>query len=707
MYKERWNVGALRRLALFGGVGLVSLGMLACNPPEQEDAGVADAGIAADAESDPDAATDNDAASDPDAATDNDAASDPDAATGSDAGEPDAAFTHVPMPSVTTYDTASQMLLANEINESGEPYAEALGYDLDDLDPAVPGVPDDTAYVLGIENYEYSRYQLGTVISRSGLGLHMMWAPKVREAAAMEDGSFDGSHTMAANGVNEDDELMKIIGNFEMMSGHAAPGNPWPQFAEFVSGDPHLPQAIDAANFGWADFSTLRWDRSLMDKTLNPAAMGQTMMKQYLWASDMLSAYHDGNDDPVEPSATVSPDTNGSNMFDPNNDVFFGGDSLDGFIGMVLTAESINKTAFLVNKLAYNGTSLTAIHLPTYDPANGIQYFPHAIAVSETMVHSGLPPQATGLTVSDASSQLFDQVSFLWATTSFADMMQPGASGDAAHLAYQHVFDGSPFPSAMSVNGSTPGPFDLMKGTSKAIFMNLQAMHHDSANAVYVDSASYDGAVQRGSEVSALASAYLIVALENFTAVFVGTPLENAARAAIVEQADFIKDHLLDGNALAFDAVQADGTSGGATQSLSAQAAAIRGLYTAYRVTGDTAYKAAGDSAYLALKDNYYVAGDQAFRSSPAVDLAVYTPQNFALVSGALREARLEGGQMDAAGIYVGFHLRVAEHMQLSEGPNTGETGGDSDGDGIPFIPEQPDRLPPVFASQATLQLTP
>ena len=62
-------------------------------------------------------------------------------------------------PTLTTdnYRTADQMILANEINESGEPFAEALGYDLDLLDPAVPGSPETVAYTLGIENYEYSR----------------------------------------------------------------------------------------------------------------------------------------------------------------------------------------------------------------------------------------------------------------------------------------------------------------------------------------------------------------------------------------------------------------------------------------------------------------------------------------------------------------------------------------------------------------------
>lgn len=58
----------------------------------------------------------------------------------------------------STFNTASQMLLANELNTSGEPYAEALGYDLDVLDLMVPNQPDSIVYTVGIENYEYSRY---------------------------------------------------------------------------------------------------------------------------------------------------------------------------------------------------------------------------------------------------------------------------------------------------------------------------------------------------------------------------------------------------------------------------------------------------------------------------------------------------------------------------------------------------------------------
>jgi hypothetical protein len=240
----------------------------------------------------------------------------------------------VQITNTTNYVTRDQMLLANEINESGEPFAEALGYNLDDLDPMVKNSPDSISFTLGIENYEYSRYHLGTVISRSGIGLHMMWAPVIMEMAAMP------------------------------------PANPWPQFAEFKGGDPHLPQPIDA-NFPM-DFSSLRWDRSKMDRTLNPGAMGQTLMKQYLWAQDMLGGFHDGQDDPVTPDGTVTPDSTGSPNFDPDNDVYYGGNNADGFIGQVLTAEAINKVKFLITQLAWNGSSLGMVDPVNYDPANGI-----------------------------------------------------------------------------------------------------------------------------------------------------------------------------------------------------------------------------------------------------------------------------------------------------------------------------------------------
>lgn len=603
------------------------------------------------------------------------------------------------------FDTATQMLLANEINESGEPFAEALGYNLDDLDPFIPGSPDVTAYTLGIENYEYSRYQLGTVITRSGIGLHMMWAPLVRKAAAMEPPGFDGSLTGVANGFNEDDELVKTIGLFSRLAHHKPPGNPWPQFAEFASGDPHLPQPVDAQKFAWEDFSTLRWDRNHMLKQLRPAAMGQSLMKQYLWASDMLSAFHDVDDNGIDADGVVSPDLPGSPLFDPDNNVFYGGDSLDGFIGMVITAESINKVAFLTSRMAFDGKTLGSIDLANYDPGKGIRYFPASIQVVEQPVQQGLPPRLKKLKVVDRRSRLFDQASLLWGLSSFVNMMDPTDRSDSAHLAYREVFDGSPFPASRSETGK-PGPYDLMKGTARAVFLNILAMHKDAGQGTFVDTAALTRrGVRRSHRVNLVSAAYLIVALEPFIEEFSDTPLGPLAENMLEKQAEFIMNHAAKPNGLYGLRVNLRKDRIRGSGRLLAQAAAVRALYVANRVSGRADFGQAADAAYRVLIDRFWLPGRQVFRSRLGEDEARYTPRNFALTAGALREAALQGGHAAAVDQYVAFFRNIGNRMQLSEAAPTGETGGDSDQDGVPFVPEQADRLPPVFATRAILDL--
>ncbi len=614
-------------------------------------------------------------------------------------------YSQVVITNTSNYKLAEQMLLANEINESGEPFAEALGYDLDVLDPTVLNQPDSIAYTLGLENYEYSRYQLGTVISRSGIGLHMMWAPVIKEMAAMMPDDFDGSMTAAPNGYKEDDMLMKTIMHFSMLSKHMPPGNPWPQFADFMGGDPHLPQPIDADKFAWEDFSTLRWDRSKMDKTLNPGAMGQSLMKQYLWSQDMLSAFHDSLDNSIEADGTVTPDSADSPNFDAMNNVFYGGDGLDGFIGQVLTAEAINKVKFIIMNLAYDGSALGMIDPATYNPADGIKYFPHKIAVTESMVMDGLPPHATQLTITDAYSNLFDQFSLLWGTLHFKNMMDPNNNSSSAHIAYKSVFDGDPFPADMSQTGM-PGPFDLMKGTSKVIFLNLKAMHYNDTLGTFVDQAILDnGALEKGTIISTLNAAYTIVALKTLIEEFQGTGLDEMAKSMITSQADFLLTNLQDGNAAYYKSYSIGEKSNDNKMDVIAQAAAVRGLYSAFEATSDHKYHFAADSAYIKLIDMYYVPSMHAFRTEADNETATYTPLNFAVITGALRESNLIGGFEDAPKIYTRFFKKTANAMQLSEAQATGESGSDSDGDGVPYIPEQPENLPPVFAAEAVLDL--
>lgn len=599
------------------------------------------------------------------------------------------------------FNTANQMWLANELFESGEPFAEELGYNLDDLDPMVLNSPDSISYTTGIEGYEYSRYLLNTLNGRSGMGLHMMWSPIITMNAAMQPASFDGQFTGGmVNGFKEDDMLMMMVGNFGMNANQTPPQNPFPQFADFISGNNNLPQTV-AANFQM-DWASTRWDRNKMEKVLNLAAMGQSLWKQYYWAADMLGAFHDGNDDSIDATGSNSPDSLNSPNFDPNNDIYYGGNNIDGFIGQVLTAVSINKTNFLINNLAYDGTALGAVNPATYDPANGIQYFPTKISLTENMVMAGLPPQGSSFTVIDASSQLFDQISYLLGTANYVNMMNPNDNSDAAHLAYHEVFDGYPFPADMATTG-TPGPFDLMKGTSKVLFQNMMAMHFNSTAGTFVDESNLDGSGQAvlGNEISAENAAYTIVALAKFTEEFAGTPLETMANNAIVAQADFILNNFVDANGGYFNSYIVGTGSSTSAKTIEANAAIVRGLYTAYSHTNDANYLNAANTAYNYMINNFYSASEHAFITTLEDNNAVYTPKTLALFAGATREAKLVGNQTDAELIFTRVSKTVYNDMLLAEHESTGETGSDSDGDGIPYVAGG--TKPFVFAAKGTM----
>jgi len=284
-------------------------------------------------------------------------------------------------------------------------------------------------------------------------------------------------------------------------------------------------------------------------------------------------------------------------------------------------------------------------------------------------------------------------------------MMNPADDSSPAHLAYHTVFDGDPFPADMATTGM-PGPFDLMKGISKVIFMNLMAMHFDADGGTFTDTADLvDGMVQRGDRISAFNAGYTVMVLAAFIPEFAGTPLEDAALSALTAQADFMLAHLADPAGGFYNGAFADGTPMMGAKDVMAQAGVIRGLYAAFTATGDDAYLAAANAGYEHLISNFWVPTHSGFRTTQGASVARYTPRVVAALSGALREARLVGGKTEATSIYVDFWNSATRAMQLAEGDASGEIGSDSDGDGIPFIPEQPDRLAPVFAAEATQDL--
>ncbi len=112
------------------------------------------------------------------------------------------------------------------------------------------------------EAYWYSRYNLGHLVMRSGMGIQ--WMPPMEKVQ----------------------EMMK------MAQISAGPSNPYLVEAIYSSGDPHL---IQDFNGDGTDFSNFRWDQAKMDKVVTPQAVAYTMIKEVIWAKSFASDVEGAN----------------------------------------------------------------------------------------------------------------------------------------------------------------------------------------------------------------------------------------------------------------------------------------------------------------------------------------------------------------------------------------------------------------------------
>lgn len=118
------------------------------------------------------------------------------------------------------------------------------------------------------EGYWYSRYNLGNLVMRSGLGETAAVPREVlMKALAAVDADFDAAKFKAGDMAYGDGD-------------HAKPRmNAAPLMAVYKSGDPHFITRFDPP-----DFATQRWDPAKMDKTLTGLASGYTILKEAEWA---------------------------------------------------------------------------------------------------------------------------------------------------------------------------------------------------------------------------------------------------------------------------------------------------------------------------------------------------------------------------------------------------------------------------------------
>lgn len=160
------------------------------------------------------------------------------------------------------------------------------------------GNPNFDATAAEEEGYWYSRYNLGNLVMRSGLGdTFMPDMDMVQQMIQMADADpNDGDTAMPPQNA----ALLKSV---------------------YASGDPHYTQRVDVD-----DFATQRWDPATFDKTVTTPALGWTMIKEIEWAKQFHVDDHFGT-----PS-----DSFGAQW---------------RFVGLVLTAEAKMQAQFALQML--------------------------------------------------------------------------------------------------------------------------------------------------------------------------------------------------------------------------------------------------------------------------------------------------------------------------------------------------------------------
>jgi len=557
-----------------------------------------------------------------------------------------------------TLNPASNFLAYTEFELSGEPLAEALGLDLDMLDPTIAASPTAFDFAAGIESYEYSEEAMYALNYQSTMGIHLINGPTNKARG--------GSSKHLSIRINE---MAKAVG----FDSNAIPKNMYPLAIPFAAGNPEIAQQIDnSLSKGevleivtargnektitsqipayLSDYKTLAWRDASFDKSFNPAAIGGILLKEVMWSQDFLGGMHiTATDEEVEAeSATMDQDGKHS----------LGVSAADGFNGMLLTEMSIDKLLIMQEQLGFDGKSLGVKITPNYDPKNGAIWFPHKVAVSVNQ-HNQANAIAS-LSITNKASTLRDTWQMLWPLAEFYAFTDQRLANTGQNPAMLATFDGTPFAAAPRVNtdnintNDTAGTdaFSLANNLSNFVFKNIAALHFNEKQGTFVD--LYDG--KQSSEITTYDAAYSIVSLAIYQrakdalpvgyasadsgAVNLATTEGKQAISMLSAQANFIIKHLINDKGLVFDSVNIATNTPAITTSLDSQFAAIRGLVAAYLATNDNQYKKAARKIYLAVEKHMFDKSINTWATAPG-RATIHTPYTEAAISGGLRETIL------------------------------------------------------------------
>jgi hypothetical protein len=324
----------------------------------------------------------------------------------------------------TRFDVAQHMRASVEMQISGEPFAQLLGYNLSGFDRihlptdqyARDGgnffSTDPLAFALAVESYEYSKQPMNNLSFESGAGLSLMFGTVLNPSQQAGDAGYgllvDRFQRFAVEANCAGSIYTNLIvsppPSNNPLNVYGWPGL-WPVFAEFVDFDPAIvpvPGSVKSCTLGGSvtsyggglvrgptlisnyecDYNTLNLPSrdAQVDKVLTPDALGYVAWKQGLWVINYWQSMQDtaGNAitfvEPGDMAQVGQPgnmvvgsyadptDPTGQRMLQGDAGTYLGDIRLEGWQGLTMMEEIDNKSALLLGTLlTADGSSLTGV----------------------------------------------------------------------------------------------------------------------------------------------------------------------------------------------------------------------------------------------------------------------------------------------------------------------------------------------------------
>jgi hypothetical protein len=480
------------------------------------------------------------------------------AASGSQPGAPPPQTLQARVTAVdTTFTTRDHFIASVEMQISGEPFAEAMGRQLNGFsrdfacqlqecqasiyyDPALndgtAGGPngriDLPGFATAVESYEYSKQPMNNIAFESGAGTSLAFGPVVNPTGATGAGALAALRAWVQSAAAQANTTARSA------SAVVTPENPlgwpgfWPTLQPFTQWDPSIKASSDDANAAGVpctissdddpgasgaldcdeyecDYTSLHLpNRSAqVNMTIGPGASGWAGWKEALWVLNYLQVMHDASESPVD---TV-PDDQLALVGTPGNSIlgsggpgaatvpgtYLGSSDIEGFQAANFLQILDNSAAQWLGELSTTDGSTLGGFASVADALAYTDHSPLRWFPGAIKVTEGADasgfPRPVGYAISSPDSDLLDLAGLLGAYSSIYALTDQSNTQTGGSQPVLAYFDGNPFPVQNQTPTGAPTLHDRALAMIRVLVVNLARLHVDPATSLFVDDVKLAG----------------------------------------------------------------------------------------------------------------------------------------------------------------------------------------------------------------------